>query len=135
MKIRLTTTNILTLFAVFVAAIFLAGCAETQATNTKSLLSASGFHVKTPSTPLQKEVYASLTPYQVQRATYKGKTFYVFKDEKEGVAYVGREENYQQYKRLCIQQQVAQNYYMAAQMDNAWSYRWYGAWGPRGYWY
>jgi len=91
MKIRLTTTNILTLFAVFVAAIFLAGCAETQATNTKSLLSASGFHVKTPSTPLQKEVYASLTPYQVQRATYKGKTFYVFKDEKEGVAYVGRE--------------------------------------------
>ena len=37
--------------------------------NTKSLLSAAGFHVRTPQTPLQKEVYAQLTPYHVERAT------------------------------------------------------------------
>ena len=128
-------STLLALLGTLAVASFLVGCAEMEATNTKSQLSAAGFHVKTPQTALQKEVYNSLTPYRVERATYKGKTFYVYKDEKAGVAYVGREPEYQRYKQLCIQQQIAQDYYMAAQMNDAWAYRWYGAWGPRGYWY
>ena len=103
--------------------------------NTKSLLSAAGFRVRTPETPLQKEVYAALTPYKVERATVKGRVFYVFKDEKEGVAYVGHEAEYQRYKNLAVQQRIAQDYYMAYQMDRMSAYRWYGAWGSRGmYW-
>ena len=113
---------------------FLIGCAETEAHNTKSLLSAAGFHVKTPKTPQQKEIYDTLPANQVERATYQGKTFYVFKDDKAGVAYVGREAEYQNYKRMCIQQQVARDYYMAAQMNQMYAHRWYGAWGPYGYW-
>lgn len=113
----------------------LVGCAEMEATNTKSQLSASGFRVRTPETPLQKEIYAAMTPYRVERITGKGKVVYAYKDEKAGVAYVGGETQYQRYKELCIQQHVAQQYYMAAEMNRAYAYRWYGAWGPRAYWY
>ena len=65
----------------------------------------------------------------------KGQTFYVCKDEKAGIAYVGHEMEYQQYKNLCIQQQMAQNYYAAVEMDRMNASLWYGGWGRRGmYW-
>ena len=113
----------------------LAGCAEMEATNTKSLLTSAGFHTLTPQTPLQKEIYEHLTPNKVEKVSTKGKTVYVFKDEKAGVAYVGHEMEYQHYRNLCIQQKIQQDYYMAYSMDPYWSGRWYGAWGHRGmYW-
>ena len=70
----------------------------------------------------------------MQRATVNGKVFYVFKDEKEGVAYVGREAEYQRYRDLAVAQKVRQEYYMAMEMERAAAYRWYG-WGPHGIWY
>src|SRR5947207_14530367 len=65
---------------------FFASCAEMESNNTKSLLSAAGFHVLTPKTALQKEVYAALTAYKVERATGKGKTIYLLNDEKARLA-------------------------------------------------
>jgi hypothetical protein len=130
MKTKLTRSSIILMFSAAAAALFAAGCAEMEATNTKSLLSAAGFQVRTPETARQKEIYAALPPYKVERGTVKGKTFYVFKDEKAGVAYVGREPEYQRYRQLAIQQQIAQDYYMAATMNSAWASGWYGAWGP-----
>ena len=114
--------------------VFLAACAEMESSNTKSLLSASGFHVRTPQTPLQKEVYSMLEPYRVERITYKDKTLYAYKDEKAGIAYVGRDLEYQKYCQLCVQQRIAQDYYAAVQMNQMYAARWYGAWGPRWYW-
>jgi hypothetical protein len=134
MKTKITYSPVAFIFAGAITILFLGGCAEMESSNTKSLLSAAGFHVRTPETPVQKEVYNALPAYRVERVTAKNKVVYVFKDEKAGVAYVGREPEYQRYKDLCIQQQIAQQYYMAAEWDRAWSYRWYGAWGPR-YWY
>ena len=59
----------------------------------------------------------------------------IFKDEEDGIAYVGREAEYQRYQNLCIQQRIAQDYYMAASMNSYYARGWYGAWGPRGmYW-
>lgn len=112
----------------------LGGCATVENANTKSLLVQAGFHVRTPDTAKRKEIYASLTPYQMQRATVNGKVFYVFKDEKEGVAYVGREPEYQRYRDLATAQRIRQDYYMAVEMQRASAYRWYG-WGPTGIWY
>jgi lipid II:glycine glycyltransferase (peptidoglycan interpeptide bridge formation enzyme) len=92
--------------------------------------------VRTPQTPKQQQIYAALPPYQVQRAQVPGKgVFYVYKDEKAGVAYIGREQEYQRYQQLAIQQQIAQNYYTAVAMDRAAAYGWYGAWGPRAFWW
>ena len=126
--------TILILATVATTLTLLSGCAEMEATNTKSLLSSSGFHVRTPQTAQQKEIYAQLTNQRVERVSYKGKTVYVFKDEQKGVAYVGREQEYQKYRQLCIQQQVAQDYYNAVEMNRMWAYRYYGAYGYRG-WY
>jgi len=136
MKIQKPKLNVILIFAVAVATLVVAGCAGVGSGNTTSLLSAAGFRVRTPQTPKQQQIYAALPAYQVQRATVPGKgTFYVYKDEKAGVAYVGREQEYQNYQQLSIQQQIAQNYYTAVAMDRAAAYGWYGAWGPRAFWW
>jgi hypothetical protein len=133
---KTNTPYILIVFAVASAALFLTSCAEMQSGNTTSLLTAAGFRARTPQTPTQQQIYAALPPYHVERATVPGKgVFYVYKDEKAGLAYVGREQEYQRYQQLAVQQQIAQNYYMAAEMDRAAAWSWYGAWGPRGMWW
>ena len=136
MKTKITKSNIILIFLAAAAALFVAGCAEMGSANTTSVLSAAGFRARTPQTPKQQQIYAALPPYQVERATVPGKgVFYVFKDEKAGLAYVGREPEYQRYQQLAIHQQIAQDYYMAAEMDRAAAWSWYGAWGPRGMWW
>jgi hypothetical protein len=136
MKIQKPNWTILTIFAAAAAALLVTGCAETESANTTSLLTAAGFRARTPQTPRQQQIYAALPPYKVERATVPGKgVFYVYKDEKAGLAYVGREQEYQRYQQLAIQQQIAQNYYMAAEMDRAAAWGWYGAWGPRAFWW
>jgi hypothetical protein len=133
---KTNTPYILIIFAVASTALLLTSCAEMGAGNTTSLLTAAGFRARTPQTPTQQQIYAALPPYQVERATVPGKgVFYVYKDEKAGLAYVGREQEYQRYQQLAVQQQIAQNYYMAAEMDRAAAWQWYGAWGPRGMWW
>ena len=135
MKTLQAQLNVILVLATAVTALFVAGCAGVGSGNTTSLLSAAGFRTRTPQTPKQQQIYASLVPYQVQRATVNGRVFYVYKDEKAGVVYIGREQEYQQYQQLAIQQQIAQNYYTAVAMDRAAAYGWYGAWGPRAFWW
>jgi hypothetical protein len=135
MKTQQSHLNVVLIFAAAVTALFVAGCAGVGSGNTTSLLTAAGFRARTPQTPKQQQIYGALPPYQVHRATVNGKTFYVYKDEKAGIAYVGREQEYQRYHQLAVQQQIAQNYYMAAEMDRAAAFGWYGAWGPRAFWW
>jgi hypothetical protein len=113
----------------------LGGCASVGSTNTESLLSAAGFVVRTPETPKQKQIYATLPAYKVHRATVNDKVFYVYKDEKAGVAYVGHEPEYQRYKQLAVQQQIAEDQYMAAELDRESALQWYGGFGIRGIWW
>ena len=108
----------------------LIGCASMGSSNTKNLLSASGFKVRTPETEKQKELYASAEPYKIQRVTHDGKTFYSYKDEKSGTAYIGDEKNYQEYQKLSIQQNIARQQYQAAEMRRDMAIGWYGAYGP-----
>jgi hypothetical protein len=112
----------------------LAGCASLDAPNQKSLLTAAGFRVRTPETAQQRELYTAAPAYKVQRLTVKGKTYYAYKDEKQGVAYVGGEAEYQRYQQLAIQQRIARDQYMAAEMNQQMASNWYGAWGPRMWW-
>ena len=128
------TPSIVIFVATLVGAILVAACAGMTSANTESLLSAAGFRVRTPQTPKQQQIYAALPPYKVERATVNGKVFYVYKDEKSGVAYVGREPEYQQYQQLAIQQQIAQDQYMAAEMDRQSALDWYGGFGVRRFW-
>lgn len=136
MKIQARNSTVVIIFAAAAAALFLGGCAGMESGNTTSLLSAAGFRARTPQTPQQQQIYASLPPYQLEQATIIGKgVFYVYKDEKAGLAYIGREQEYQRYQQLAIQQQIAQDRYMAAEMERAAAWQWYGAWGPRAFWW
>ena len=128
------TSNIVIFIVTLAGTIFLAGCAGMGSSNTESLLTAAGFRARTPQTPKQQQIYAALPPYQVQRATVNGKVFYVYKDEKAGVAYVGREQEYQRYQQLAIQQQIAQNQIAAAEMEQQAALDWYGGFGFRRIW-
>lgn len=135
MNLKKFISSLIILSAAVAAVLFLVSCAEMEANNTKSLLTSAGFRTVTPTTPLQKEVYAKMTPDHVQKVSVKGKTIYAYKDQQAGIAYVGHEAEYQRYVNLCVQQRVAQDYYMAQAMDPYWSHRWYGAWGYRGYYW
>lgn len=130
-----TKLAIVLLIATTSSLIGLNGCASLDAPNQRSLLAAAGFRVKTPQTARQQELFAQLTPYRVHRATAKGKVFYIFKDERNGVAYVGGEAEYQRYQQLAIQQQIARDNYMAAAMNRDAAWGWYGAWGPGAFWW
>lgn len=131
--------KIISIGGIFVAAVatvfFFASCAEMEATNTKSLLSAAGFHSMSPTTDLQKQVYAEMPANRVQRISRGNKTIYAFKDESAGLVYIGHEAEYQRYKNLCVQQRIAQDYYMASAMDYHYGSRWYGAWGYHRMWW
>jgi hypothetical protein len=131
----LRTSNIVILLATVAGAILLASCAGMGSANTTSLLTAAGFRARTPQTPKQQQMYAALAPYQVQRATVKGQVFYVYKDEKAGLAYIGREAEYQRYQQLAIQQQIAQNQIAAAEMEQQAALDWYGGFGFRRIWW
>ena len=135
MTITSHTSNIVLFIATLAGTIVLVGCASMTSSNTESLLSAAGFRVRTPQTPKQQQIYAALPPYQVERASVKGHVFYVYKDEKAGVAYVGREQEYQRYQQLAIQQQIAQNQIMAAEMEQQAALDWYGGFGFRRVWW
>ena len=135
MKTKITKSNIILVLAAAAAALFVAGCAGMESGNTTSLLTAAGFRARTPQTAKQKQVYASLPAYKVHRATVNGKVFYVYKDEKAGLAYIGREPEYQRYQQLAVQQQIAQDQYMAAEMDRQAALDWYGGFGFRRFWW
>ena len=124
--------NLLSTIAIVLASISLIGCAGIGSTNTKSLLSASGFSQKTPETAKQRELYAAAEPYKVFRFSKDGKSMYAYKDEKSGTAFIGDEKNYQEYQKLAVQQNIAQQQYQAAEMQREASMGWYGAYGPYG---
>jgi hypothetical protein len=135
MKIEKVNSKVILILITIVTALFAGGCAGMGSGNTTALLSAAGFHARTPQTPKQQQLYTALPSYKVERATVKGHVFYVYKDENAGIAYVGREQDYQRYQQLAVQQQIAQDYYTAVAMDRAAAYGWYGAWGPRAFWW
>ena len=123
-------TNLLKLFMVILIGLGLTGCASMGSSNTIDLLSASGFKLRKPVTDREFEIYNATPAYQVHRVEVEDKVFYVFKDENNGVAYLGDEDNYQKYKQLAIEQDIAQKQYQAAQMQQDMSMGWYGAYGP-----
>ena len=127
MKTRITNSSLILILAAC-GIIFFAGCASMETDKTNSLLSAAGFRMRTPQTAKQHELYAALPSNKVERATVKGKVFYVFKDEKAGVAYVGGEPEHRRYQQLCMQQHVAQA--PEEEMNHPFAQSWSNQWGP-----
>ena len=100
MKTRIINSSLILILAAW-GVIFFTGCASMEPNKTTSLLSAAGFRMRTPQTAKEKELYAALPSNKLERGTMNGKVFYVFKDEKAGVEYVGGEKAHRRYEQLC----------------------------------
>jgi len=120
--------SIVALLAAVCGLFTLAGCASMESASQESLLSSAGFQARTPSTEKQKAAYAALPAYQLHRGTKGGKTIYAYKDEKAGVAYIGNEAQFQQYKQAAANAKLKEEKQVAHDMDNDLVYRWYGSW-------
>ena len=107
MKTKIINSSLILILAAW-GVIFFTGCASMETSKTTSLLSQAGFRMHTPQTAKEKELYAAFPSNKLERGTVKGKVFYVYKDEKAGVEYVGGEPEHQRYHQLCMQQHVAQ---------------------------
>ena len=124
---KITDSNLFLIVAVG-SIILIAACASMETENTTSLLSQAGFHPRTPQTAKQKELYAALPSNKLEHATVNAKGFYVFKDEKAGVAYVGGESAHRRYQQLCAQQHVTQA--PEEEMSHPFGRTWSSQWGP-----
>ena len=101
MKTRIINSSLILILGRLGQSFSLPVCASMETNKTTSLLSAAGFRMRTPQTAKEKELYAALPSNKLERGTMEGKVFYVFKDEKAGVEYVGGEKAHRRYEQLC----------------------------------
>ena len=115
----------------------LTGCASYEAQNKESLLIAAGFRTRTPTTEKQLVMFNRMTPYRLERRVRNGKVLYAFADKQNNVVYLGGENEFQQYKRLALQQSIAEDQLEAAQInEEASMYPDFGPyWGPWNVWW
>ncbi len=109
-----------------------AGCASTQ--STENMLVAAGFKVIAPKTATQEEKLKALPPDKVSMVQKSGKTYYVFPDATNNQAYVGGPKQYQAYRQLRLQKQMADEKVEAAEMNLEASEMDWGGWGGWGGW-
>jgi hypothetical protein len=106
------------------------GCATTK--DRENMLSAAGFKMVPANTPERQAHLQSLPADKITPVQRGGITYYTFPDPKNNVLYVGQEQEYQRYRQLRVEKQMADEQMEAAQMnENAWGA--WGGWGGRGW--
>lgn len=110
MKKRLSLTRIASIGAILA---LMAAC-QTVATNDAELIASkkefmlaqSGFKVITVTTPRQQQAINGLTQYRVSAVKYNGKLYYVFPTAKKDKIYVGKQRQFNAYKKALAGQQA-----------------------------
>ncbi len=98
-------TNLLnSLFAAVLLA-FLSGCASTR--QTEDLLTAAGFKTVSATTPARQALLKSLHAGKISSVQQDGKQYFVYPDASRNVLYTGQAAQYEQYKKLHAQKQLA----------------------------
>jgi sarcosine oxidase gamma subunit len=96
---------------VLLAAVGAAGCATMGADATRSteqMLAAAGFHSAAADTPEKVAHLRTLTPRRIVARVSNGQTFYLWPDPDVCTClYVGGESEYQQYRKLARQRDIA----------------------------
>ena len=110
----------------------LGGCGAIESRAQRTSLSESGFLARVPQTERQRDFYAALPPYELYWGVRNGQPFYVYKDEKAGVVYVGNEQDYQRYmvkvRRLIAYYETTEAKMVAHKIDDNVQSRWDGSW-------
>lgn len=91
----------------------IAGCqtvstnqAELAASKKEFLLAQSGFKVITVTTAKQQQAINGLAQYRVSAVKYNGKLYYVFPTATRDKIYVGKQKQYNAYKKALAAQQT-----------------------------
>ena len=110
---QLFTMTIFAKVVTAVAALALMAACQTVATNDTELaaskkeflLAQSGFKVITVTTPKQQQAVNGLAQYRVSAVKYNGKLYYVFPTAAKDKLYVGRQKQFNAYKKALAAQQ------------------------------
>ena len=102
------------------------GCNSLQ--KKEQLLGAAGFRSVTPSTPAQIAKLKSLPQGHLTPITKNGKTLFVLADAKQNRLFVGNQSQYQAYKQMRLQNQLAEDKLATADLNADASMEW-NAWG------
>jgi hypothetical protein len=89
--------------------------AELAASKKEFLLAQSGFKVITVTTPKQQQAINGLAQYRVSAVKYNGKLYYVFPTAKKDKIYVGKQAQFNRYKKALAAQQAGQQASQQAQ--------------------
>jgi hypothetical protein len=89
--------------------------AELAASKKEFLLAQSGFKVITVTTPKQQQAINGLAQYRVSAVKYNGKLYYVFPTAKKDKIYVGKQAQFDRYKKALAAQQTSQTASQQAQ--------------------
>jgi hypothetical protein len=117
--------KLLTLTSIGAVLALLAACQTTSTSQAvvqkESLLSQSGFKVKTVTTPTQQQRVSQLPPNVVSAVKYQGKLYYVYPTGKKDQIYVGKQAQYDAYKQALkakiLSQKSQQANYNAQQQE------------------
>jgi len=80
--------------------------AELAASKKEFLLAESGFKQITVTTPKQQQAINGLAQYRVSAVKYNGKLYYVFPTAKKDKIYVGKQRQFNAYKKALAGQQA-----------------------------
>jgi hypothetical protein len=127
---RVRVTASLCAFCAVALLAFALGCASSRHQETENLLSAAGFKTVTADTPRRQADLTNLPAHQITRTERDGQVYFVYPDPPNNLLYIGQQEQYNQYQRLRLQRQMAQDQLSAAQLNASY----WGAWGPWGPW-
>jgi hypothetical protein len=110
MKKLLTVTSIVSIGAVLalITACETTGTGQSVVAQKESLLAQSGFKVITVTTPKQQQAVSRLAQGRCSAVTYKGKLYYVYPTGTKDRIYVGRQAQFNAYKRALQGQQAQQ---------------------------
>ena len=104
------------------------GCSSTS--SRENMLTAAGFRMVPADTPERQAHLNSLPSGRITEVQRDGVLYYTYPDRKNNMLYVGQQAQYDEYRKLRLQKQMADEQLNAAAMnDSAW-----GAWGPWRYW-
>ena len=110
MKKLLTLTSIASIGAVLalISACQTTGAGGGEVSRKETLLSQSGFKVITVTDPKQKQAVDGLAQGRCSAVKYNGKLYYVFPTATKDKIYVGKQTQFNKYKKAIAAQQASQ---------------------------
>src|SRR2546423_4471033 len=118
MKKLITLTSIASIGAVVALSLACQTTGNGHAAQKESLLSQSGFKVITVATPKQQQAVSGLAQGRCSAVKYNGKLYYVYPTGTKDRIYVGRQKQFNAYKRALAAQQASQQAQPGQQLMN-----------------